>query len=307
MPSNESLKEFYDAHLQAYALGGPQSFLVFPIASAPVLPVLPYNRRDFYQISLYTGGATELRYAGHTLPVESPALLLNSPLAPYACHQLTPLQGYSCLFTADFLAGPAPLALWQETPLFQLGTVPVYPLNAEQLALFATLFRQLHTKADSTYRHRLDLLRTYLQLLLHEVLQLQPPPPLVGPTAARRLTAAFLQLLEQQFPVASPTRPLVLHTAEAMAGQLGVHVNYLSRVLREVTGKPTSAHLAARIVQEARMLLRHSDWPIADIAEALGFTDPTYFHHFFRKHVGTAPATFRQQATTGPATELNVV
>jgi AraC family transcriptional activator of pobA len=307
MPSNESLQEFYDAHLQVYGLGGPQSFLVFPIASAAEPPVLPYSRRDFYQISLYTSGATELRHAGHTLHVKSPALLLNSPLAPYACHQLTPLQGYSCLFTADFLAGPAPLTLWQETPLFQLGTTPVYALSSEQLALFMTLFQQLHTKADSAYRHRLDLLRTYLHLLLHEVLQLQPSPPLAGPTAARRLAAAFLQLLEQQFPVASPTRPLALHTAEAVAAQLGVHINYLSRVLREVTGKPTSAHLAARIAQEARMLLRHSDWPIADIAEGLGFTDPTYFHHFFRKHVGTAPATFRQQATQGPTAELNVV
>jgi AraC family transcriptional activator of pobA len=307
MPPNESLREFYDAYLQSYALGGLQSCLVFTKSSAAVLPFLPYNRRDFYQISLYTGGTTELRYAGHTLQVKSPALLLNSPLAPYACHQLTPLQGYSCLFTADFLAGPTPLALWQETPLFQLGTVPVYALSTEQLTFFMALFEQLHTKANSAYRHRLDLLRTYLHLLLHEVLQLQPPPPLVGATAARRLTAAFLQLLEQQFPVSSPTRPLALHTAEAVAAQLGVHINYLSRVLREVTGKPTSAHLAARIAQEARMLLRHSDWPIADIAEGLGFTDPTYFHHFFRKHVGTAPATFRQQATTGPATELNVV
>ncbi len=297
MQPNESLQEFYAAHLQAYSLGEPQSFLVFPIALTEVPPVLPYNRRDFYQITLYTGGTTELQHAGHTLRVQSPALLLNSPLAPYACHQLTPLQGYSCLFTADFLTEQAPSALWQETPLFQLESSPVYFLDGEQLAFFVGLFQQLLSKSTSTYRHRLDLLRTYVQLLLHEVLHLQSPPQLAAPTAGRRLAGAFLRLLEQQFPVASPAQPLALHTPEAVAARLNVHANYLSRVLREVTGKTTSAHLAGRIAQEAQLLLRHSDWPIADIAEGLGFTDPTYFNHFFRKHVGTSPRAFRQAIT----------
>ena len=297
MQPNESLQEFSAAYLQAYSLGELQSFLIFPIALTEVPPVLPYNRRDFYQITLYTGGTTELRHAGHTLRVEGPALLLNSPLAPYACHQLTPLRGYSCLFTADFLAGQVPSALWHETPLFQLESSPVYFLNEEQLAFFTGLFEQLLHKSAATYRYRLDLLRTYAQLLLHEILHLQPPPPLAAPTAGRRLAGAFLRLLEQQFPVASPAQPLVLHTPEAMAARLSVHVNYLSRVLREVTGKTTSAHLAGRITQEAQMLLRHSDWPIADIAEALGFTDPTYFNHFFRKHADTSPGAFRQAIT----------
>lgn len=153
-------------------------------------------------------------------------------------------------------------------------------------------------EVDSTYPYKLDLLRTFVQLLLHEALRMQPAlPQPAGSTAASRLATEFLQLLEQQFPVESPAHPLALHTAEAFAAHLGVHVNYLSRVLRETTGKPTSAHLAARITQEAKMLLRHASWPIADVAAALGFADPTYFNHFFRKHASTSPAVFRQRTT----------
>jgi AraC family transcriptional activator of pobA len=137
--------------------------------------------------------------------------------------------------------------------------------------------------------------------LLHEALRLQPTSaPLLPATAASRLATQFVQLLGQQFPIQSPQLPLRLSTAEAFAAQLEVHPNHLSRVLREVTGRTTSAHLAARVAQEAKALLRHTDWPIADIADSLAFTDPTYFNHFFRKHAGTSPNAFRHQAADLP-------
>ena len=296
MSNSESLAQFYQAHLQDYLPDLPQAVAVFPIANAADTPGLPYNRRDFYQISLYTGGTTYVEYAGRTLLVESPALLLYNPLAPYSCAPVTFVTGFCCLFTNDFLHGSGLANPWQESPLFQPNTNPVFLLTEEQSAFLTYLFQQMLAEAGSTYRHKLDLLRTHVQLLLHEALRMQPDlPQLADPTAASRLAAQFLELLEQQFPVQSPTAPLALHTAEAFAARLGVHVNYLSRVLREVTGKPTSAHLAGRIGQEAQRLLRHVDWPVADVAEALGFTDPTYFNRVFRKHAGTSPTAFRQQ------------
>ncbi|WP_375419203.1 AraC family transcriptional regulator [uncultured Hymenobacter sp.] len=297
MQSSESLTHFHQTYLQAYLPEVPQPFAVFPIATGADGPSLPYDRRDFYQISLYTGGTTQMRYAGHTLLVESPALLLYNPRAPYACAPLTPLTGFCCLFTADFLAGIGPAAPWQESSLFLPGTSPVFLLTDEQCAFLTHLFQQMLAEANSSYRYKLDLLRTHVQLLLHEALRMQPDlPQRADAPAASRLAGQFLHLLEQQFPIASPAYPLPLHTAEAFAARLRVHVNYLSRVLREVTGRPTSAHLAGRIAQEAKMLLQYSNWPIADIAESLGFAEPTYFNHFFRKHAGTSPNAFRQQA-----------
>lgn len=296
MLPTESLAQFHRAYLTEYLPTTPEVFDVFVLATGVDQPHLPYGRRDFYQISLYTGGTTRVQHAGQELQIEGPALLLYNPHAPYACTPIIPLTGFCCLFTTDFLTGPGYAAPWLASPLFQPGASPVFLLTEEQNAFLTQLFEQMLAEVHSTYRYKLDLLRTHVHLLLHEALRMQPDlPQLADPTAASRLAAQFSQLLEQQFPVASPGEPLALRTAEAFAERLGVHVNYLSRVLREVTGKPTSAHLAGRITQEAKLLLRHSDWPIADIAEALGFADPTYFNHFFRKHASTSPNAFRQQ------------
>jgi len=75
---------------------------------------------------------------------------------------------------------------------------------------------------------------------------------------------------------------------------LSVHVNYLNRSLKEVTGKPTSAHISGRIAAEAKALLQHTDWSVADIAYALGFEYPAYFHNYFKRVTGTTPNAIRK-------------
>ena len=90
-------------------------------------------------------------------------------------------------------------------------------------------------------------------------------------------------------------QPLRLKTAQDYADSLAIHVNHLNRSVKEVTGKPTSAHIAERVVTEAKALLQHTDWSIADIAHALGFEYHTYFNQYFKRVTGTTPKSFRPQ------------
>lgn len=82
--------------------------------------------------------------------------------------------------------------------------------------------------------------------------------------------------------------------AATAATRLAVHVNYLTRTLKAVTGQTTSQLLNERLVQEARALLRHPDWPIGQISYCLGFEEPTHFARFFRKHTHYTPSQVRQ-------------
>jgi AraC-like DNA-binding protein len=65
--------------------------------------------------------------------------------------------------------------------------------------------------------------------------------------------------------------------------------------VKEVTGKSTTTHITERIVSEAKALLQHTAWNIADIAYALGFEYATYFNNFFKRLTGTNPKTLRLQ------------
>jgi AraC-like DNA-binding protein len=148
---------------------------------------------------------------------------------------------------------------------------------------------------NNDYPYKGDLIRNCIELIIHEALQIQPSVnTLTGGTAATRITHLFLDLLERQFPIERSSDRLQLRTAQDFARGLSVHVNYLNRAIKEVTGKPTSVHIAQRVAAEAQALLQHTDWSIADIAYALGFEYPTYFNNYFKKVTGVAPGFYRK-------------
>ena len=44
---------------------------------------------------------------------------------------------------------------------------------------------------------------------------------------------------------------------------------------------------------EAKRQLSHADASVAEIAEQLGFDDPSNFSSYFRRHTGMTPGDFR--------------
>ncbi len=111
--------------------------------------------------------------------------------------------------------------------------------------------------------------------------------------ASQRISALFLELLERQFPI-DDSRPSVnLRYASDFANQLNVHVNHLNHAIKKATQKTTTQIISDRILQESKILLRHSSLNVSEIAHALGFTEVTHFNNFFKKHMQTSPLKFR--------------
>ena len=111
--------------------------------------------------------------------------------------------------------------------------------------------------------------------------------------ASRRITTVFLELLERQFPIDDTHQRLNLRTPAAFADQLAIHVDHLNRALKKTTEKSTSEIIQERILQEAKILLKHSAWNISEIAYALGFNEVTHFNKFFKQHQEITPSGFR--------------
>ena len=254
---------------------------------------LTFGRRDYYKIALLTG-SSRYNYATRGVLIERPALVFSNPLIPYSWEPVSEEQGgYLCMFTENFLL-PERTASLQESPLFRLGSDPVYFVDEARYAELSYLFSKMLQELGSSYRYQQEVVRNYLNLVIHEALKLQPQATYYQhPNAASRIVALFKGLLERQFPIDSPAHGLQLRTPADFARQLSVHVNHLNRAVRAHTGKPTSVHIAERIIGEAKALLQHTSWSRADIAYSLGFAYPTYFNNFFKKQTGTSPSALR--------------
>jgi len=270
-----------------------KGFKVYAI-DLPASRLHPYTRRDFYKIVLSTGHLL-IHYADRSLELEGTSLFFANPFVPYSVERLADVQtGYACLFTEEFLRPNDRSESLQQSPLFKIGGSPAFLLTPDQTATFTGIFQKMLAEQDTDYPFKDELIRTYVNLIIHETLKLQPASGLGKPqNAATRIASLFLELLERQFPIESPNKPLTLRTAQDYALRLSIHVNHLNRAVKEVTGRPTTAHIADRVVSEAKALLQHTDWSIAEIAYGLGYDYPTYFNNFFKKMTGSNPKSFR--------------
>ena len=255
-----------------------------------------YSRKDFYKICLTTGKSV-IHYADRSFEEEGTILFFGNPHIPYSWETLsTTYVGYTCLFSEEFFKASDRSESLQNSPLFKIGGTPILKITDEQRQFLNTLFERMIEEQKSDYTYKDDLIRNYINLIIHEALKLQPSEHYdQHKNAASRLASVFLELLERQFPVESADKPLRLKTAQDYANALHVHVNYLNRAVKEVTGKSTTTHITERIVSEAKALLQHTAWNIADIAYALGFEYITYFNNFFKRLTGTNPKSLRLQ------------
>jgi len=253
-----------------------------------------YSRKDFYKISL-TSGRYIFHYAERSFETEGPILFFANPHIPYSCNIINPTrEGYACLFTEDFLKLSDRSESLLQSPLFKIGGTPILSLNKQQTEAIGDIFQKMIENQDSNYTYKDELVRNYINLIVHEALKMQPSENLPKHNnAAERITSVFLELLERQFPIENPQHPLELKTAQDFAKNLSVHINYLNSSVKEVTGKPTTSHIAERVISEAKALLLHTDWNVAEIAYALGFEYPTYFNNFFKKKTGLVPKSVR--------------
>jgi AraC family transcriptional regulator, transcriptional activator of pobA len=255
-----------------------------------------YSRKDFYKICLTTGKSI-IHYADRSFETEGTVLFFGNPHIPYSWETVSASYvGYTCLFSEEFIKVSDRSGSLQQSPLFKIGGTPILKITDNQREFLDTIFKKMIEEQHTDYAHKDDLIRNYINLIIHEALKLQPSENYDRhKNAASRITSVFLEMLERQFPIESTRRPLQLKRAQDYANSLAVHVNYLNRAVKEVTGKPTTTHITERIISEAKALLQHTDWNIADVAYSLGFEYPTYFNNFFKKMTGTNPGALRAQ------------
>ncbi|WP_235954385.1 helix-turn-helix domain-containing protein [Limnovirga soli] len=254
--------------------------------------ILPYKRRDFYKIMLVEGDIT-INYADQVVAVKKQALYFSNPQIPYNCEQIEKIKtGVYCIFNQHFFHQFGDL---NQYAVFQPAGNHVFELTDAQAKQVIVIYKKMFEEIKSDYVHKYDVLRNLVFELLHFALKMQPTiqTSKQQTSASQRISTLFMELLERQFPIDENHTSVCLRSASDFARQLNVHVNHLNRAVKEISAKTTSQVIAERILQESKVLLKHSTWSVSEIAYALGFNELTHFNNFFKKHVALSPLKFR--------------
>ncbi|GAB3837608.1 helix-turn-helix domain-containing protein [Hymenobacter jeollabukensis] len=267
---------------------GPRPYYVAGLAEH--LARFPHVREphahDFYLLIYVTEGAGLHTIDQVTYELRPGSLFF---LAPGQVHhwQLPPeVQGYVVFFSAEFYLFRYPGPRLYEYPFFAGVHPPVLYLPPTETELLG-LLQRLHAETRAEPPQQAEVVRAYLLLLLELAARHVAAPATGAAALAQQQIRQFGALLNQHYRQQ--------RTVQQYADMLHLTANHLNAVCRRVLNKTASALIHERVVVEAQRLLAHSALSVAQVADELGFDDPSYFGRYFRKYAGLPPEAYRQQ------------
>lgn len=255
-----------------------------------------YTRRNFFKISLVTGHSN-IHYADQCIEVKESTLVFTNPMIPYHWERISEVQtGFVCIFTEAFFSRFGNI---KDYPVLQSADTAIVPLTTADAIKYRDLFSRMMEELQGNYTYKYDLLRNLLMEVIHGAQKMQPATGSIysGSNSLERISGLFSELLERQFPIELSNQTIQLSTPSAFADQLNIHVNHLNKALKEITGQTTSQTIHNRLIQEAKILLKSTNWSITEIAWSLGFEEPQHFSSFFKSRAQITPNKFRQSKT----------
>ena len=84
-----------------------------------------------------------------------------------------------------------------------------------------------------------------------------------------------------------------LSTVQYIAGTLYVAPNYLSELLKVLTGQTTQQHIHDKLIEKAKEKLFTTNLSVSEIAYELGFEHSQSFSKLFKSKVAMSPMKFR--------------
>lgn len=85
------------------------------------------------------------------------------------------------------------------------------------------------------------------------------------------------------------------HSVSFYAQRLCITSAYLSKILKNFSGKTVNAWIDEALMREAQNYLHNPNLTLQQIADALSFSDQSAFGKFFKKHSGMSPLQYRRQ------------
>jgi AraC-like DNA-binding protein len=155
-------------------------------------------------------------------------------------------------------------------------------------AILSLIFDEYLSKEEG-YR---DAIKASLEIFYVELVRQSPDPKsasINGGSYTQERFDEFINLLETHF------------TTHKQVSQYTSLMSLSSYQLNEITktaiGKTASAVIDEHILLEAKRHLLATPNQVKEIADHLGYEDPSYFIRFFKRHTRLSPDTFRKNFT----------
>ncbi|MBP2831067.1 helix-turn-helix domain-containing protein [Aquimarina sp. U1-2] len=249
---------------------------------------MPPYRQNFYQIGIlsYTG-ISEINLNTNAVKLDQSPLWFVVPGQVFSWVRDPKIAGYHIQFKREFIDDSVG-HLTREFPFLKVEENSVFLLTQEEQLHLQNDMKHIHTVFQAPHPYQEKMLQNMLLGMLYFCKSIYERHKTVESTLSRgqALTQNFQQLVDKFY--------VDTKNVGDYADKLNVTPNYLTTVVKKVTGKSAKDLIHNRLLLESKNMLSFTDMDVAEIAFQLNFQEPTHFTRFFKKLSGTTPNKFRQ-------------
>jgi AraC family transcriptional activator of pobA len=294
-PMIVKLESVTDIHRIA-GLSGPLHPMITLIDAIELLDMCraPVNYvLSFYKITLVTKMDGKFRYGqGHydfddgSLVFAAPNQIVGKIEAPANS------EGVSIFIHPDFLLGYPLAGKIKQFGFFSYAANEALHLSEQEKATIQSIFsiirEELNSRIDDFSR---EVIIAQLELLLSYAKRFYKRQFLTRQVINNDLLQQFEELLNQYFEEKAVNSGMP--TVQFMAETLHYTPNYLSDMLRSLTGLNAQQHIHQKLIEKSKDLLSTTSLTINEVAYQLGFDYPQAFSRLFKLKTKMSPAQFR--------------
>ncbi|WP_158796907.1 AraC family transcriptional regulator [Pedobacter sp. L105] len=166
-------------------------------------------------------------------------------------------------------------------------------LSEKEEAMIALTMKNIEQEYNSTIDlYSQDVIISHIELLLNYSNRFYNRQFITRKNASNDLLINLENLLTDYFNNEN-VRETGLPTVQYISGQLNISPNYLSDMLRSLTGQSTQQHIHNKLIDKAKEILVTTSLSVSEIAYQLGFEYPQSFNKLFKSKTNLSPLEFK--------------
>ncbi|GLU53971.1 AraC family transcriptional regulator [Dyadobacter frigoris] len=251
---------------------------------------------EFYTIALKRSFKAKMKYGQQEYDFDEGVMFFISPSQVFSIEASREIKhsGWSLLVHPDFLWNTSLAQKIKKYEYFSYAVHEALHLSEKEEAMIAAIMQNIeheyHSNIDNFSQ---DVIIAQLELLLTYADRFYNRQFITRKITNHKILNRLEEILTVYFNSDSLEKN-GLPTVQYVAGALNASPNYLSGLLKTLTGQSTQHHIHDKLIEKAKEKLSTSDLSVSEIAFALGFEHSQSFSKLFKNKTNFSPLEFRQ-------------
>ena len=252
--------------------------------------------QDFYAIALKKNINCTISYGQQKYDFDEGTMFFISPGQVYSIQADSALthMGWLLLIHPDFFWNTSLAKTIRQYEYFGYSVNEALYLSEKEELTITSVLRNIELEYHSTIdKFSQPVILAQFELLLHYADRFYHRQFITRKITNHKILTRLEEILNEYFDSDMLTEK-GLPTVQDIAGSLNVSPNYLSGLVKVLTGQSTQHHIHDKLIEKAKEKLSATSLSVSEIAYELGFEHSQSFSKLFKTKTNLSPLQFRQ-------------